>query len=389
MKTQKDKQVLIITGTRATYGLWRPIIQEFVQHPRFELKVLATGMHTVKKFGYTQNEIVNDGFFTVIIPVKESDDMLQCLTKEISGIRDYCLKNQVDVIGVLGDRDEELAGAIVGAHLKIPIFHIAGGDVTGPVIDEPIRHSVTHFSHIHFPTCQSGYERILMLGEEEWRVFNVGAPGLAGLAEKEYLTRRELADKYGINPEEKWFLVIHHPTPLDSISFVDQIIPLLEVMSHERGEKIVIYPNSDTGSNVFLEEIEFYRNVPDFHLFKSLNRDDYLAFMKNADVMIGNSSSGIVESTVFHTPTVNVGNRQGDRERGVNVLSCNYGAESVNWAVRTAISEKFRQLCETAISPYGDGKMASRVVEILDRYIDDPNLLVKKIFADNKKGVAK
>ena len=386
MTSENKKQIIIITGTRATYGLWHPIIVEFLKSNVFYPRVLATGMHTLTKYGYTLDEIRKDNIpIAAVVPVEENDDMLECFMKEVGGIRNYCLHNRVDAIGVLGDRDEELAGAIVGGHMKIPIFHIAGGDVTGPVIDEPIRHSVTHFSHLHFTACQTSYQRVLRLGEEEWRIFNVGAPGLAGLFEKNYSARSELAKKYALNPHLSWLLVVHHPTPLDTVSFLGQVRPLFQFLGSFDAEKIVIYPNSDTGSNVFVQEIEQYRGLKGFHIIKSLNRDDYLAFMKNTNVLMGNSSSGIVESTVFKTPTVNIGKRQGNRDRGSNVINCDYDSVSIKEATEKARSDEFIQLCRVAQSPYGDGKTATNIVRILEKNIDHPDLLVKKIFHDTNR----
>lgn len=377
-KANSKKIILVITGSRSTYGLYRPIISKMLKSEIIAPRVLVTGMHTLKKYGYTLNEIRADKFPIVsVVKINPADDMLTTLTKEILGIRAYCLGNKVDTIMVLGDTDHMFAGAIVGGHLNIPVIHIAGGDITGRVVDETIRHSITKFSHLHFTSTKSSYLRVLRLGEDKWRVFNVGAPGLVGLKDLNYLSRHELASKYGINPEKKWILVLQHPTPLDDEPILKQIRPLLQAVSSSDGEKILIYPNSDSGSDIFVKEILKHRNKNDFHLFESLPRLEYLSFFKVADLLIGNSSSGIVESAYFYLPTINVGNRQGNRERGRNVIDCGYDLESIKKAMEEAVSAGFMKLCKKTESPYGDGTMAEKTVKIIEKQIGNPRLLIK------------
>src|SRR3989344_378118 len=227
MPTRK-KNVLIVTGTRAEYGLLKPVMRALLKSKKFSPKFLVTGMHTLKKFGLTLNEIKKDRMpIAAVVPVGEKDSMLEILAKEIRGISNYCEKNKaksrtelrsgarVDLIFVLGDIAPALAGAIVGTHLKIPVAHINGGDVSGAGPDEFIRHAITKFSHIHFTSYAPNAKRVLALGEERWRVFNVGATGLDGLSKIKYSSKKELAKKINLDPNKKWFFVVHHPAPLD------------------------------------------------------------------------------------------------------------------------------------------------------------------------------
>jgi len=373
------KNILIITGTRADYGLLKPIIYVMEKSKKFRFKLLVTGAHTLKKFGSTFKEIEKDKFpVAATVKISEKDDMLQCLCKEIEGIRSYCIKNKPHLVLVHGDRDEAFAGAIVAGHLKIPIAHISGGDITGPFgVDEAIRHSITKFSHLHFTINKKSYGRILKLGEERRRVFNVGALALDNLSKIKFLNKTELAEQFDLNADKKWFLVVHHPTPLEDISFVSQIRPLLKTVSAHNAEKIIIYPNSDTGSKVFVQEIEKYKHDKNFHIYKNLPRIQYLNFLKNVDLFIGNSSSGIGESTFFHLPTINVGSRQGARDRGTNIINCGYASKDIKKSIEKAGARSFLEKCRKAESIYSSRNSATKIVKILEKEIKRPDLFFK------------
>jgi len=375
----KKKSVLVVTGTRAEYGLLKPVIQELQTSKVLIPRVLVTGMHTLRRFGYTLHDIRHDKMpVTRVVPVGENDSMLTALSKEIRGIEAYCLKHRPDIILVLGDRDEPFAAAIIGGHLKIPVAHIHGGDVTGYVVDEPIRHSITKFSHLHFPVTRKSYQRVLKLGEEPWRVINAGSTALDTIDEVQKVKTEALAHKLGIRMGVPWFVVVHHPTPLDNVDFRQQIAPLFSVLSHFEAEKIVIFPNSDTGNEVFIREINTYSSRNDFHTFKTLDREYYIKLLMTSRILIGNSSSGIIESTFFKLPTINIGHRQDYRERGANILDCDYSAASINTAIKKASSPQFLQRCRTAKSPYGSGKASKKIVAVIEKHIDNPRLFSKK-----------
>lgn len=373
------KHILIITGTRAEYGLLKPIIYAMAKSKKLRFKLLVTGAHTLKKFGATLKEIEKDKFpVAAIVKISEKDDMLQSLCKEILGIRAYCIKNKPDLVLVNGDRDEAFAGAVVAGHLKIPIAHTSGGDITGPFgVDEAIRHSITKFSHLHFATNKKSYKRILRLGEEKRRVFNVGAPALDNLSKIKFLTKAELAKQFDLDAKKKWFLIVHHSTPLDNTSFVDQIRPLLKTMSVHNAEKIIIYPNSDMGSKVFVQEIEKCKHNENFHIFKNLPRTQYLNFLKNINLLLGNSSSGIAESTFFHLPTINIGSRQGARDRSINVINSGYASIDIEKSIKKASAKTFLEKCQKAKSVYGSGNSAKKIVKVLEKEINRPDLFFK------------
>lgn len=374
------KKVLVVTGSRAEYGLLRSTIDEIRKNDTLTLRLLATGMHTLARHGMTMNEIKKDDIpLAAVVTVGDEDDMLTSLTKVIQGIRSYCLKERPDLIVVLGDRDEPFAGAIVGGHLKIPVAHIHGGDVTGFVVDEYIRHSITKFSHLHFTVSAKSAERVLKLGEEPSRIFVVGAPGLDRIREMRFESKETMAKKYGIDSTKDWFMVVHHPASLDPVPFQKQIHPLLSVLdAHTKSEKIVVLPNSDTGSDVFMQELGAYKSKAGFHFFENITRDDYLNFLAVSSILIGNSSSGVLEGGYLKLPVVDVGSRQAGRERGRNVLSSGYERGALEAALVKALSKGFRHIAQTPEHPYGEGFAGKKIVDIIVKKISDPNLFYKR-----------
>ncbi|MBI2064467.1 MAG: UDP-N-acetylglucosamine 2-epimerase (hydrolyzing) [Candidatus Yanofskybacteria bacterium] len=373
------KKVLIITGARSEYGLLKPVFLEMQKSKKIEPLLLVTGMHTLKKHGYTVNEVKNDGIpIAHVASISEDDDMLSALASEITSIKKYCIANKPNLILVNGDRDESFAGAIVSGHLKIPLGHIHGGDVTGFVVDEYIRHATTKFAHLHFTASPASYRRVLKLGEEKWRVFCTGSTGLDRYSDMGFLPKEDLAKKYNLNLNKKWFLVIHHPTPLDKISIKQQINPLLASLADSKDtEKIVIYPNSDMGSKLFIKEINRYKNRQDFHIYPNVSLKDHASFMKNVNILIGNSSSGIIEAAYFKLPVVNIGNRQRGRERDNNVINCAYDRESIEKSITLASSAKFVKDCKKIRSLYKSGA-SKKIVKIIEQNIDKKNLFLKE-----------
>lgn len=365
----RKKNILTITGTRAEYGLLKPVMEAFLKSRKFSPKFLVTGMHTLRKFGYTLNEIKKDRMpIAAVVSVNEKDNMPEVLAKEIKGISDYCKKNRVDLILVLGDIAPALAGAIVGTHLRIPTAHINGGDISGKGPDEFIRHAITKFSHMHFTSCLSNAKRVLSLGEEKWRIFNVGATGLDGLSKLKYLSKKELAKKFNLDPGKSWFLVVHHPAPLDQTPFLHQVKPLLKTLAQYDAEKLISYPNSDTGNEIFIGELKKNRDKNQFHVFKTLPRSQYLSFLKHADLLIGNSSSGFIESAYFKIPVINIGTRQLGRTGSKNIIHAGYAEKNIKSAMNYALAPAFRAKARRAKSPYSSGNTSAKIVKILEKH---------------------
>ncbi|MFA6394274.1 MAG: UDP-N-acetylglucosamine 2-epimerase [Patescibacteria group bacterium] len=378
---QVRKKILIITGTRAEYGLLKSTIDAVRESNKLSLQLLATGMHTLKKHGYSLEAIKKDGvLIDGVVKIKDSDSMIDTLAAEITGINKFCLKNRPDLIIVLGDRDEALAGAIVGSHLGIPVGHIHGGDYTGTIVDGLIRHAVTKLSHLHFTACQKSFERVRLLQENPKNIFLVGAPGLDNLKQRSFSSRKTLAKKLKININRSWLLFLMHPTPFSPISLKTQISnPLKAISRLKEFEKIVIYPNADTGSDIFIKSINSYKKDNSFRIFSNLPRLDYLSLLDEVEFMVGNSSSGVLESTYFKLPVVNIGDRQKYRDRGKNVIDCGYSLSAIIKAIKLAAAPAFREIAKNAISPYGDGGAAKKIVKILEN-IKEKDLILKKTF---------
>jgi len=371
-KIRKKKKVLVITGSRAEYGLLKSTIDEIRKSRVLSLSLLVTGMHTLTKCGHTIDEIKKDGVpIRCVVKIGAKDDMLEALCKEIIGIKKYCKKNNPDLILILGDRDEPLAGAIVGAHLGIPVAHLHGGDVSGPSnVDGVLRHAITKLSSLHFAASARSREKILGMNEEKSRVFNVGAPGLDGLKTKKYASKKDLAKRMGLDPGKKWIMVIQHPAPLDATSVGDQIRATLQALDAIKEEIIIIHPNSDAGSVEILKAINRQVKRKRYRSYKNLDRNTYLNLLKCGDVLVGNSSSGIIEAAHFKLPVVNIGDRQSGRECGENVIHVDYDKNRILSAIKTALSDQFKEKCGKTKKIYGNGTASKKTVRIIENYLN-------------------
>ena len=268
---------------------------------------------------------------------------------------------------------------MVGGHVGIPVAHLEAGDKTGFVVDEYIRHAITKFSHLHFSTNKKSAHRVKLLGEESWRILMSGGTGIDELRSLNTPSEKVLAKRYGLSSSEPWYVILHHPASLDSVSYTLQVAGLFRAAGRIPGEKIVLMPNSDTGSKEFLTEITRYKNTPGFHTFRHIPRVDLIGILKRTRVLIGNSSMGIIDASYLRVPTINVGTRQSGREKGTNVLDCGYDEKSILRALKKAESPAFLHEVARGTSPYGDGRAAPRVVRAIEQHIGRPDLFHKKL----------
>jgi len=288
-------------------------------------------------------------------------------------------KIKPDILLVLTDLGHTLAGAIAGAYMNIPVAHLHGGDVSGSV-DESVRHAITKLSHIHFPATKKSAERIIKMGEEPWRVYTVGAPGLDSILSKKLLSQREIAKKYKLNLSKPILLVIQHPVTTEVEDAALQMKETMEAIKELGYQTIIIYPNADAGGRRMIKVIERYKKYPFIKIFKSIPRKDYLSLMKITNVMVGNSSSGIIESPSFHLPVINVGARQIWRERADNVIDVDYNKNQIKKAIKKALfEEKFKEKVKKCKNPYGGGKSGIRIANILSKIKINKKLLQKKL----------
>jgi len=246
-------------------------------------------------------------------------------------------------------------------------------------IDEVIRHSITKFSHIHFPVTPKSSERIKLLGEEEWRIHMVGSPSIDSIYNEKLLTKKEIFSKFEFSPSQKLVLCIQHPYLFEVERAGEQMDLTLRVLKELKLNTVIIYPNNDPGSELIINTIESNRSVPHFKIYKNLERIDYLSLLKNVDLLIGNSSSGLIETPIFKLPVINIGDRNRGRESAENVINVPHNYGEIQKAVNYGLSEKFKNICLNVKNPYGDGKAAERIIRVLEDLQIDKKLLIKQL----------
>ncbi|OGO58328.1 MAG: UDP-N-acetyl-D-glucosamine 2-epimerase, UDP-hydrolysing [Chloroflexi bacterium RBG_19FT_COMBO_47_15] len=378
------RKVAVVTGTRAEYGALYPVLKAIEQHPKLQLLLIATGMHLSHEFGYTVRELEKDGFhIDARVDMLLSNDTLLAMSKSIGigimGLAQTWEQIQPDVIVVLGDRVEPLAAAIAGSYMNIPVAHIHGGDTGKGGLDESARHAITKFAHIHFPATKESAERIIGMGEDRWRVHTVGSPALDAILNEPLLPPKIIAKKLGLDLSRPVILVVQHPVTTQVEEAPEQMRETLEAIVEIGYPTVLIYPNSDAGGRRMIGIIKEYDKHPFIKTFKSLPRKEYLSIMKISSVMVGNSSSGIIDAPSFGLPVVNVGIRQEGRERGKNVIDVAHKESDIARALKRALSDKkFLREVKKCENPYGDGRAGPRIVEALSQIAITPRLLQKK-----------
>lgn len=371
-----------MTGTRADYPRVKSVLQEITSRPNLELKLIVTGMHLLKKFGYTLKEIEQDGFpVAAKIKIFFEDDspygMAKAAARCSNGMADELNKIQPDIALLTVDRVETLGAAQAAAFMNIPIAHIQGGEVTG-TIDESIRHAVTKLAHIHFPATQDAAERIIKMGEDPANVHAVGCPYIDIIRTFKSRTQKELANDYRFDTEKPLIIFIQHPVTTEYNQVIEQITISIEALKkYQETEIIALYSNADAGGREIISAMNKY---PQFHIYPSINHIDFLSLLKQADVLVGNSSTGIREAPSFQLPAVNIGTRQKGRLRAINVIDVAHDIEAITQAIKKALyDEKFKKSLEKTKNPYGDGHSAKRIVDILENIDLSPKLIQKEI----------
>lgn len=378
------KKVTVITGTRADYGIFRPVLYAIQKSPELTLSLIVTGMHLSEKFGHTVDEIERDGFtIDAKVPLGLLEDTGASMARDvgdcISGFTDVFEQIKPDIILILGDRGEMLAAAITGAYMNIPVAHLHGGEVSGTV-DESVRHAITKLSHIHFPATEESAARIKKLGEDEFRIHVVGAPALDTILSERLIQKDKIAKMFNLDMAKSIILVIQHPVTTELDDVERHIRETMEALVAIGEQTVLIYPNADAGGRKIIEVIEQYRQYPFIQIHKNLNHIEYLSLMRLCNVIVGNSSSGIIEAPSFGLPAVNIGTRQQGRQRAENIIDVGYDKDSILNAIKTALHDKdFRTKCNRCINPYGNGSAGEKVANILGNSCITPELLQKRI----------
>lgn len=372
------KKVLYITGTRADYGLMHNALELLNNDDDIQLEVAVTGMHLMEEFGYSVNEIKKDNFNLHIINQTFLKDNKQSMSEFIGrlivDLTQLMVKIKPDIVLLLGDRGEMLAGAIAASYLQIPVAHIHGGDVSSTV-DDSARHAITKLSNIHFAATRKSALRIKQMGENPENIFVVGAPGLDSIIKvKDNIDEKYLKEKYNIVKD--FVLVLQHPVSLEVESSSNQIKQTLDAVTLTDYQILLIYPNADAGGRAMIDKIKEY----DVDAYKNIPHDDFIGLLGLASALIGNSSSGIIESSSFKLPVINIGTRQAGREKAENVVDVGYDSNEILNALNYIKSNDYLDKLDNCINPYGDGKSGENILKILKDLDINVDLLNKKFF---------
>lgn len=385
------RKICIVTGTRAEYGLFYPLLKRIEKEKNIKLQIVVTGMHLSPEFGLTYKIIEKDGFkIDEKVKILLFGDTEVGITKAIGlGITKFAgvfRRLKPDIVLLLGDRFETFSTAVAAFIAKIPIVHLYGGELTEGVIDDAFRHSITKMSSLHFVSTEEYRRRVIQLGENPHRVFNVGALGIDSIKNFNLLPKKDLEKELKFSFGAKNVLVTFHPVTLENNTSESQFKELLSALENFTDTKVIFTKaNADTHGAIINKLIDRYvKNNPQKAVsFVSLGQLRYLSTIQYVDAVVGNSSSGIVEAPSFRKPTVNIGDRQRGRIIPESVICCDPRGKDIISALKKAFSVKFVNRCKTVKNPYGDGRSAERIVSILKRQIPEVKD-VKKVFYDIK-----
>ena len=379
------RNVVVVTGTRAEYGIFQPVLRAIEKKPELKLLLVASGMHLSREFGYTCNEIKRDGFridakVPMLLPGDTLAAMAESVGRGIIGMSRAWQRLRPEIIMVLGDRVEPLAAAIAGAYMNIPVAHIHGGDSSKGGLDESARHAITKFAHIHFPATKLSAERIIKLGEDDWRVHTVGSPAIDTILNEPLPSGQALAEQFELDLSQPLILLVQHPVTTQVPEAAAQMRETLSAISELGYPTLIIYPNSDAGGRSMIAVIKQYEGYPFIKIIINLPRKQYLSLMKVASVLVGNSSSAIIDAPSLGLPAVNIGIRQKGRERGNNVIDVGHDKQEIIRAIKQCLADKhFLDEVKERVNPYGDGRASQRIADILAGLEITPQLLQKKI----------
>lgn len=379
----KKRVVAVFTGNRAEYGLQFPILKAIEEHAELEYRLIVSGAHLDKNFGRTLSEIESDGFkIAAEVKIDLNEDSLAATAQAIgSGVvsMSKALKEiKPDILVVYADRFEGFAAMIAGSQMGIPTAHIEGGDITeGGALDDSVRHAMTKLAHMHFTTNEEAAWRVKQMGEENWRVFNVGFPAIDLIKQNNFATPEEIATKYGIAVDKPLVLFTQHSVATQLELAGDQLQPSLDAIDRlvsEEVQVILTYPNNDAGGRKIIDLLEKFasnRNEKNLQLHRSLGRFNYHGVLNvcgklGPGVCVGNSSSGVKETPAFGCPAVDIGNRQDGRLAGENLLRVGYSKDEIYTAIQKSLFDKrFRELCRTSPNPYGTGDAGTKIADVL------------------------
>lgn len=379
-------KICIITTTRAEYGILKPLIQGISKDKFFDSKIIVSGLHLLKEYGETIEEIRKDGFsidqeIEMYDSNKDQGYYGRGLSRGILNFTNYFVQSKPDLVVVFGDRLEMLAATLAASTLGIPIAHIHGGDKTNSGhIDEKTRHALTRFANIHFTATKDHYQRIKKMGEESWRIFNVGALGIDSIANIKTEPKTILFKRLGLNTEKPVAVCLFHPIDSQSSESGKQMEIILNSLHKYDLSIAVIYPNNDNGSEGIITQIEKERGNKNVVIFKNIQHDDYINLLKNSAFLIGNSSGGIIESPWLKLPVINVGERNKNRGKSSNIIFANPKEKELVSAIKKVLyDKKFLARAKKASNIYGNGQASGKISATIKKIWQDPRIKIKKI----------
>ena len=386
------KRIGIMTGTRAEYGLLKPLMQEINKDNDLELYLIVSGMHLSPEFGMTYQEIEEDGFeINAKVEILLSSDSPAGISKSIGlgviGFADEFQRADLDMLILLGDRYEALSAAICAMVMRIPIAHLHGGELTEGAIDEGIRHSITKMSYLHFTSTEQYRNRVIQLGENPERVFYVGALGVENIKKINLMTKEELERAIHFEIDENTVVVTYHPVTLENNTVEEQFLNLLKVLDRNPKIRMIFTKaNADTNGRIVNELIDKYaaQNSERACAFMSLGQKRYLSALKYCRIVIGNSSSGIIEAPSFGKPIINIGDRQKGRICADSVINCGYTQQEIQQAMETALTEEFENKARNCRNPYEKENTAANIISVIKDYLLNDKIKLKKGFYDIK-----
>lgn len=382
------RTICVITGSRAEYGLLKPLLDDIKSDSDLRLQLIATGMHLSSEFGLTYREIEKDGFVIdrkVRIPLSldTPKGISRAMGIAMVGLGKAYEELKPDIIVVLGDRFEILSAVVAALVSRIPVAHIHGGEMTQGAFDDSVRHAITKMSHLHFTSTESYMKRVIQLGESPDRVFNVGAIGLDNIKRLKLLSKKELEKELHFRFNKYNFLVTFHPVTLENNTSKKQFQELLNALDEQKETSFIFTKaNADTHGKIINKMIDEYvsKNFYKATAFASMGQLRYLSTMRFVNGIIGNSSSGIIEAPSFRIGTINIGDREKGRIKAKSTIDCEPTKKDIRKAIRLLYSERFQKNLKKVINPYGDGNASRRIKEVLKKY--DISNIIKKVFYD-------
>lgn len=376
-------KILFITGSRGEWGYIRPILRLIDNDPSLEYDLCVTNMHLLPGFGSSEDEILKDGFkikHRVFMSLDSYNHVSQVksLGVFLTSMADILASNDYDFIMLAGDRGEQLMGAIAGAYTYTPVGHIQAGEVSGN-IDGAARHAIGKLAHVHFASNTDAEDRLIKLAEEKFRVFNTGAPQVDEMVQIPLLDAEHFMKNYNFDITKDFFLVVQHPVTEEYDEAEKQISTTFNVLEDYDYKKVVILPNNDAGSLAIQKVIKDRRSL-DHSIFANLSRIEYLTLMRHSLLIIGNSSSGLLEAPTYNIPAINIGRRQEGRVSGPNVINTEFNQNEIKNAIDLALTKDFNDmLLKDGFNPYGDGDSSQNILNIVKDIHNMKNLTIKKL----------